>query len=201
MLVTASQLLLAYTADLAFGDPLWLPHPVRLFGFATTTMEKACRKLAQSPGALRLAGILTALAISYELEPWSVNTLGAIAATESMGDCAFREKALALIARERQYLSEGLVKLGWLHPYPSEANFLLVRIKERGVRGISLRKELEARRILIRDCTDFRGLGQRYVRIAVRSRKENYALLEALRMIGDTLAGQREALPCLHARS
>jgi threonine-phosphate decarboxylase len=139
--------------------------------------------------------------LSYELEPWSVNTLAAIAATESMRDCAFREKSLALIAGERQYLSKGLVKLGWLHPYPSEANFLLVGIKERGVRGISLRKKLEARRILIRDCTDFRGLGQRYVRIAVRSRKENYALLEALRMIGDTLAGQREALPCLHARS
>jgi adenosylcobinamide-phosphate synthase len=64
MLVTASQLLLAYTADLAFGDPLWLPNPVRLFGFATTTMEKACRKVGHSPGALRLAGILTALTIS-----------------------------------------------------------------------------------------------------------------------------------------
>jgi threonine-phosphate decarboxylase len=138
--------------------------------------------------------------LSYELEPWSVNTLGAIAATESMRDCAFRKKSLALIARERQYLSEGLVKLGWLHPYPSEVNFLLVRITERGVRGIGLRRELEARRILIRDCTDFRGLGQRYIRIAVRSRKENYALLEALRMIGNTLAGQRETLPCLHAR-
>ncbi len=59
-----SQLLLAYIADLAFADPPWLPHPVRLFGFATTAMEKACRKLARTPRALRLAGVLTALAMS-----------------------------------------------------------------------------------------------------------------------------------------
>lgn len=33
-------LLAAFALDLALGDPLWLPHPVRLIGFATTTLEK-----------------------------------------------------------------------------------------------------------------------------------------------------------------
>ena len=57
------EILLAYIADLAFADPPWLPHPVRLFGLAATALEKACRKLARTPWALRLAGAFTTLLI------------------------------------------------------------------------------------------------------------------------------------------
>lgn len=57
------QILLAYAVDLAFADPSWLPHPVRLFGLACTILEKICRKLASTPGALRLAGVFTTLFI------------------------------------------------------------------------------------------------------------------------------------------
>lgn len=62
--MTATQLLFAYIADLAFADPSWLPHPVRFFGFVTSAMEKTCRKFARTPRALRAAGVLTALAVS-----------------------------------------------------------------------------------------------------------------------------------------
>ncbi|HEX5483321.1 MAG TPA: adenosylcobinamide-phosphate synthase CbiB [Terriglobia bacterium] len=64
MLVTSSQLFLAYIADLVFGDPPWLPHPVRLFGLVTVVMETVCRKVAPSPQAPRMAGVLTTLTIS-----------------------------------------------------------------------------------------------------------------------------------------
>lgn len=129
--------------------------------------------------------------LSYQQEPWSVNTLAAVAAAESIADSAFREKSCSLIARERAYLSAGISKLGWLAPYPSEANFLLVRIQHQAIRANHLLRELEAMRILIRDCTDFRGLGQKYIRVAIRSRKENRCLLEALRQAGDLLAERR----------
>jgi histidinol-phosphate/aromatic aminotransferase/cobyric acid decarboxylase-like protein len=114
-----------------------------------------------------------------------------IAAAESIAASTFREESLNLIARERRDLFAGLTRLGWLHPYPSEANFLLVRIQHPAVRAIDLRRELEAIHILIRDCTDFRGLGQKYIRVAIRSRKENRCLLEALRQVGETLAHPR----------
>jgi len=131
--------------------------------------------------------------LSYQQEPWSVNTLAAVAAAESIWDSAFREKSRSLIARERRYLSAGLSRLGWLVPYPSEANFLLVRIQHQAIRANHLQRELEAMRILVRDCADFRGLGQKYIRVAIRSRKENRCLLEALRHAGDTLSDGRSA--------
>lgn len=129
--------------------------------------------------------------LSYQQEPWSVNTLAVIAAAESIADSAFRGKSRSLIARELRYLSAGLSRLGWLVPYPSEANFLLVRIQHKGIRANHLIRELEAMRILIRDCADFRGLGQKHIRIAIRSRKENRCLLEALRLTGDVLTERR----------
>src|ERR1700679_2812710 len=43
--MTASELILAYAADLLFGDSEWFPHPVRLFGALATAGEKGLRRL------------------------------------------------------------------------------------------------------------------------------------------------------------
>jgi adenosylcobinamide-phosphate synthase len=62
--VTSSQLILAFVADLAFGDPPWVPHPVQLFGLLTQGAEKLSRKIAHSNRALLLAGLFTAVGVS-----------------------------------------------------------------------------------------------------------------------------------------
>jgi threonine-phosphate decarboxylase len=46
-----------------------------------------------------------------------------------------------------------------------------------------LQKKLLRKKILIRDCSTFRGLNQDYIRIAVKTRKENIKLLKALEVI------------------
>ena len=50
----------------------------------------------------------------------------------------------------------------------------------------SLYEKLLEKGILIRDCRNFRGLGKGFYRVAVKTRKENEILLEA---IGDTRGG------------
>ena len=125
--------------------------------------------------------------LTSKIEPWSVNALAITAAVESIKDAAFHKRSLSLIARERQYLSEGLENLGWLDPYPSEANFLLVQIKSKAINACGLHRKLEAMRILTRECSGFRGLGEEYIRVAVRTRKENRTLLDALQGIGEDL--------------
>jgi adenosylcobinamide-phosphate synthase len=54
--MTASQLSLAYAADLLLGDPDWLPHPVRWFGALTHMGESLLRRLARGPKSEILAG-------------------------------------------------------------------------------------------------------------------------------------------------
>jgi adenosylcobinamide-phosphate synthase len=52
----ACQLLVAFLADLAFGDPPGMPHPVRLFGFLIWHGEKFIRRVARSNRALFCGG-------------------------------------------------------------------------------------------------------------------------------------------------
>ncbi len=122
--------------------------------------------------------------LSRSIEPWSVNTLALAAAAESIKDSAYRERTLTLIAKERKCLLAGLQTLGWLEPFPSQTNFLLVRIKSQRFRGDVLRQKLESMRLLIRDSCGFKGLGQQYVRFAVRTHKENKRLISALGIVG-----------------
>ena len=75
--------------------------------------------------------------------------------------------------KEREYLEEGLQKLG-IRTFPSKANFLLVYSRK------PLYEELLKRGILIRDCRNFRGLTKGYYRIAVKTREENEALLRTI---------------------
>lgn len=54
------QIIIAVVLDLAFGDPRWLPHPVRIIGRLIVALEGPARRAI--PDA-RLAGSLTALAV------------------------------------------------------------------------------------------------------------------------------------------
>jgi threonine-phosphate decarboxylase len=84
-----------------------------------------------------------------------------------------------VIAAERSHLSAGLAAIPGLQPFPSAANFLLVEIV-RGPTAEELARRLIPERILIRDCANFKGLHDRFFRVAVRGRGENERLLGAL---------------------
>ena len=60
--------------------------------------------------------------------------------------------------------------------FPGEANYLLFRTKGE----LPLQQRLERRGVLLRPCGNYRGLDNRFYRIAVRSREENGRLLTAL---------------------
>lgn len=61
--LTILQLMLAYSADLVFADPAWMPHPVKLFGRLVEWGEVAACGLARSPRTLKAAGALIAFTI------------------------------------------------------------------------------------------------------------------------------------------
>ena len=67
-----------------------------------------------------------------------------------------------------------------LTTFPSVVNYLLVKLTRPGMSAASLRQQMLAHRIVIRDASNFRGLDERFFRLAVRGRKENERLLAAL---------------------
>ncbi|MBT1075299.1 threonine-phosphate decarboxylase CobD [Geobacter grbiciae] len=112
-------------------------------------------------------------------EPWSVNTLAQAAGLACLADGEYPARTRALVETEREWLSAGIARLPGLAVYPSAANYLLVRI-DAGPTAPELATRLLAERVLIRDCSSFRGLSERFFRVAVRGTEENRRLLELL---------------------
>lgn len=115
--------------------------------------------------------------------PWSTNALAQLAAELILKDKAYLKKTHKLIAKERKFLFEQLTGIKGLKPYPSVTNFLLVKIALPGWTSTALKEALLKKGILVRDCVNFRNLNDKYIRVAVRSHKENLQLLKAVREI------------------
>lgn len=112
-------------------------------------------------------------------EPWSVNTLAQAAGIACLEDRDYPARTRDLVAAERERLAAGINALPGLEVYPSAANYLLVRI-DAGLTAPELAARLLAERVLIRDCSSFRGLSERFFRVAVRGAGENMRLLDLL---------------------
>jgi L-threonine-O-3-phosphate decarboxylase len=111
-------------------------------------------------------------------DPWSVNSLAEVAAIAGMKDRDFQEDTWNWLDVAREELWQGLNKISGLQPFPSAANFLLVKTDVSAT--LLQEKLLKQFQIYIRDCLSFTELGDRFFRVAVRTRSENQLLLEAL---------------------
>ena len=121
----------------------------------------------------------TRMKIATQLPEWNLSGFAQEAGCVCAGQREFIMETENYIKTERQFLEEGLKKKGF-QVFPSCANFIMFYSEE------ALYEKLLEKGILIRDCRNFRGLGKGFYRIAVKSRKENEILLEA---IGDIRGG------------
>jgi threonine-phosphate decarboxylase len=117
---------------------------------------------------------------SYQ-EPWSVNTPALSVARACLKDAGFTSKTERWLEKEKKFLPERLRAIEGFHPFAPRANFLLVKIDRTGTDALQLRSFLSTKKILIRACDSFAGLGADYFRVAVKRRKDNLLLLTTLR--------------------
>ena len=130
---------------------------------------------------LRLGYCLTAdrallAEMSRMVQPWNVSLPAQMAGVAALREKRFLEEARELIGSERPRMAAELEKLG-LSVCPSQVNYLLLKSPA------DLYGPLLERGILIRDCSNYEGLGARWYRVAVKRPEENRALLDALREI------------------
>ena len=93
----------------------------------------------------------------------------------AIADKVFAKETMKWVQEEKAYLETNLARLGFV-VYPSSANYLLVNHKD----AASLRMRLYERGILVRDCSNFEGLNETYLRVAVHRHKENSRLVKTL---------------------
>jgi len=115
--------------------------------------------------------------------PWSVNCLAQLVIKDLFQDEAFIYKSKQLILQEKQFLYNKLSKIQGLKVYKPSVNFIFLKLLG-NIFSQELIDHLAKKGILIRDCSNFRGLEKgKFIRIAVRKHKENIKLLKELKMI------------------
>lgn len=126
-----------------------------------------------------VANEATAAVLREGQEPWAVSIPAERAAIAALNDWGHIKKTRRLIERERERLLSSFRILPGVETFPCSANFILIKLTT--FDGQTLIKKLGERRMLVRDCSSFQGLDSRYLRISIRTRRENVRLIKALR--------------------
>ncbi len=116
-------------------------------------------------------------------QPWSINSLAGFVTLAAFSDKEFIENTKRTIKQERIRFAEQLSQIPGLQVFPSDTNFLLVKITNGKVTSTKLKEELAKMGMLIRDCCTFVGLDATYFRLTVRSDKDNQKLVDAVKKL------------------
>ncbi|MCL2642007.1 MAG: histidinol-phosphate aminotransferase family protein [Candidatus Bathyarchaeota archaeon] len=116
-------------------------------------------------------------------QPWSINGLAGSVTLAAFSDHEFIENTKRTIAQERVKFAKQLNEISGLQVFPSDANFLLVKITSRNITSTKIKEELAKMGMLIRDCCTFVGLDNTYFRVTVRSDKDNQKLVDAVKTL------------------
>lgn len=117
----------------------------------------------------------TAPGIKAFREPWTVNTLAQRAAMSAVEDTDYAAETMRLMTDEKGYMEKSY-KLSGIDFFPSAANYYLLKMENAG----KVINALKKKGIIVRDCSNFKGLDESYIRVAVKSHRENALLIEEI---------------------
>jgi threonine-phosphate decarboxylase len=108
--------------------------------------------------------------------PWSVNSLAQTAVSWLMSNAdqvnRFLEKTRTRIEEQRSEWITRIEKKTRINCFPSVTSFTLMHLPE-ALDAKAVWEHMARNRILIRNCSNFEGLSDRYIRISLKSEKEN----------------------------
>lgn len=145
---------------------------------------KAITKFFGLPG-LRLGYGITSHkelleAMYHYKEPWTVNSFAEQLARPLLRDKDYQRESRAYFKKERAYMLEALGTLEGVTVYPTCANFILLRLEKITAKVIK-EKLFQEEGLLIRDASNFKGLDEHFIRVAIKTPKENQKLITALK--------------------
>ena len=117
--------------------------------------------------------------VQESIAPWPVTSLTSLAARVAVQDQAYARQTIALNQVRRDKMHAAIGKLG-IHVYPSAANFLLLRLRDSIDCQQLWERLIREHHVVLRYCMNYEGLGDGFLRAAVRTETENKLLIEAL---------------------
>ncbi|MEY8516956.1 threonine-phosphate decarboxylase [Lachnospiraceae bacterium 29-84] len=127
--------------------------------------------------------------INARKNPWTINSLAAAAGEIMFLDTDYIQKTRELISAERARVYDLFANDSRFHPYPPQSNFMLVRILADDLTSGLLFERAIQEKMMIRDCSTFPFLDNKYIRFCFMDREMNDKLASCL------LRGSDEAPP------
>ena len=115
--------------------------------------------------------------------PWSVNSFACNIGDILTGDAGYFSQTAAWLKQEKEWLYNELLKLPLLKIFYPDTNFILIRILSEDITSKSLQSAVLKKGILIRDASNFKFLGNKFIRVAVKSMAANERLVKALKEV------------------
>lgn len=144
-------------------------------------------KFFAAPG-LRLGYGITKSAAFHSLiaqnqNPWSVNILASFAGERLFADKDFISRGKELISRERKKALEEISSWKNIKAYPSQSNFILLKLLTDKTNAAEIFEKLIAQKMLVRDAASFMFLDESYLRFCIMKPEDNKRLLDELKKI------------------
>ena len=117
-----------------------------------------------------------------QLTPWSINCFAASVGIASLENKTYQCTSRNSMTQLKNHFRKELESFPELRVYPSESNFFLIKLNI-NLTGSELYRLMLKHHIAIRTCSNFTGLDDHYIRIAVRSGNENTLFVKSLRQI------------------
>ena len=158
-------------------------------GYKNLTVLSSMSKIFRIPG-LRI-GFLSAPEkivdkVMFYYQPWSVNSI-AQAVIKDIFDhpekiAPFYQKTRGFIKKERQVFIELLNGIHGLQIFDSSTYFVLARLTGK-MKSDELCYQIGRHKMLIRDCANFEGLSDKYVRFSLKTREDNLKLARLIKRV------------------
>lgn len=115
-------------------------------------------------------------------EPWTINSFA-----ENLSNYIFMDKKYIVDSKnyyinERKYMLQELRNINNIKVYDTDTNFILIKLINKRANEIKV-ELLRKGNILIRDASNFIGLDDRYIRIAIKSHRDNEIIIAHLKDI------------------
>lgn len=133
-------------------------------------------------------GLRLGYGISYDLklleksqkykEPWSINSFADLAGKIMLWDREYIEKSEKWIEEEKEWFYKETLKINNIKSYQTNSNFILIKLLTKT--SFEVRDEMIKKGIIIRDASNFVGLNNHFIRLAIKDRENNIKVLKAL---------------------
>ena len=145
---------------------------------------RSTAKFFAAPG-LRLGYAVTGnrdliKSINTRKNPWTINSLAVIAGELMFSDVSYMQATRTLIAKEREAVYHFLQEQPDFKPYPPSANFILAKILRPDLTSQDLFERAIRKGMMIRDCSTFPFLNQKYIRFCFMLPEDNRRLMQCL---------------------